>query len=207
MKRMRFLLPFTERIDLGALAYAVRFAKKRRATVVPLALIPLSEPQWVQGPRLEAIEQANDFLEAVKYQAARVGVRVEPCAIETRDVVQSLVMFAREMMCEGILLFLRGGATVLLPCEAVKHLLDEVPTTVFLVRLPPTSGAGAVSRWLHWIFERIRCKMTRQEKTALFQGPAVPRGITMVFLPGGEASPHRTRWKGMPAPRQGHRSY
>jgi hypothetical protein len=67
MKSTRLLLPFTQDIDLGALEYAVQLARSCQATLLPLALIPLSEEQWAEGPRLEAIEQANDFLEAVKY--------------------------------------------------------------------------------------------------------------------------------------------
>jgi hypothetical protein len=68
-----FLLPFTKKIDMAAPAYAVHFAKQHQAPLVPLALILLSGQRGAAGPRLEAIEQANDFLEAVKYQTARIG--------------------------------------------------------------------------------------------------------------------------------------
>lgn len=86
VKTTRILLPFTQDIDLGALEYAVQFAKKCHAILVPLALLSLSERQWTHGPRLEAIEQAVDFLEAVHYKAERAGVPIEAYDLQTHDV-------------------------------------------------------------------------------------------------------------------------
>lgn len=142
MTNARLLLPFTEKIDMVALIYAVRYAKRHRATLVPLALIPLSKLQWERGPRLEAIEQANDFMEVVKYQAARVNVKLDPCTLWTRDVMRSIRLFSREMVCGGILLFMRDGAPVLLSDEIIKELLDEVPSTLLLVQLRPKRTLG-----------------------------------------------------------------
>ncbi|SRR6266849_1982234 len=180
MKSTRFLLPFTQNIDLGALAYAMQFAKRRQATLVPLALIPLSEQQWAKEPRLEAIEQANDFLEAVKDQAAPVGVVVEPYAMETREVVRSISLFAQEMLCEGILLFLRGGTTVLLPHEVIKRLFEQVPCTLCLVRLHPTDRTRPVQRLLQWGFDCIRRRLGHQE-----EAHTVPAG-KMITLSHGD---------------------
>jgi len=127
-------------------------------------MIPLSEQQRAKEPRLEAIEQANDFLEAVKDQAALGGVEVEPCAMETHEVVRSISLFAQEMLCEGILLFLRGGTTVLLPLEVIKRLFEQVPCTLCLVRLHPTDRTRPVQRLLQWGFDCIRRRLGHQEE-------------------------------------------
>lgn len=167
MKSTRFLLPFTQGIDLGVLEYAVQFARSCQATLIPLALIPLSGQQWAKGPRLEAIEQANDFLEAVKYKAERAGVVVEPCEMGTRDVVRSLNVFAQEMMCEGILLFLRDGTTVLLPPEVVKRLLEQATCRLCLVRLQPKDRTGPVQTLLKRCSDCIRRWRGHQVQSAL----------------------------------------
>ena len=188
MKNTRLLLPFTERIDLAALACAARFAKSQHATLVPLALIPLSKQQKVEEPRLEAIEQANDFLEAMKYQAARAGVEVEPCTLWTFEVVRSIRLLAQEMMCGGILLFLREGMPVLLSSEVVKCLLAEVSTTLLIIRLSPDNGrTWQISSRLHRVFVRIRGIFAHQKKSSLFQASAIAGG-TMIALEPGEIS-------------------
>lgn len=177
MKITRILLPFTRDLDLGALEYAVRFAKKCRAILIPLALLPLSVQQWKQGPRLEAIEQAHDFLEAVRYKAIRAGVLLEPCDLQTRDVGQSIRLFAQEMMCKGILLFLQEEATVLLSPEVVNSLLEQTPCTCYLVRLQPTARTGPLStllkRWRPW----RRPQQGQQAGSVPLQGPSVPGGV------------------------------
>lgn len=189
MKSARLLLPFTQDIDLGALAYAVQFARRCKATLIPLALLPLSEEQWAEGPRLEAIEQANDFLEAVKYIAARAGVVVEPHEMYTRDVVRSLSVFAQEMMCEGILLFLQRGTTVLLPPEVMHRLLKQAPCTLCLVRLQPTVRTGPVQRLLKWGSDRLRSWRGRREEAHPLQRHAVPGG-EMMTLSNGRVTTH-----------------
>src|SRR5579859_1467423 len=114
MKSGRLLLPCTEKIDLAALAYGVHFAQREQATLVPLALLPASKQQRAQGSQMQTREQADDFLQAVKDQAARVGVEVEPCVLWTPDVVRSIRLFAQEMLCAGIFLFVRREVPVLL---------------------------------------------------------------------------------------------
>ncbi|GHO80199.1 hypothetical protein KSD_79700 [Ktedonobacter sp. SOSP1-85] len=147
----RFLLPFVEDIDLEALNKAARFARKHRAVLTPLALLPLSEQQWAEGPRLELIEQANDFLEAIRCQAAQVRVAIEPCAIETRDAARSIQIFAQEMMCDKILLFIRESRTVLLPRPIAQQVLDEVTSSLCLFRLEERPGMKLVQKLMHWM--------------------------------------------------------
>jgi hypothetical protein len=147
----RFLLPFMEDIDLEALSKAVRFARKHRAVLISLALLPLSEQQWAEGPRLEMIEQANDFLEAIRCQAAQARVTIEPYAIETRDVTRSIQVFAQEMMCDKILLFIRESTTVLLPRPIVQQALEEVTSSFCLFRLEERPGMKLVQKLMHWV--------------------------------------------------------
>ena len=155
MKTTRLLLPFIHGVDMQVLEYAVQFAVSCQATLVPLALIPLSEQQWAKGPRLEAIEQANDFLEAVKYKAIRAGVPVERFDVVTRDAVGSINMFAQEMACEGVLLFLQEGTTPLLRPTIVGQILEQASCTLYLVRLQPKDNMSVVrallTQCLRWL--------------------------------------------------------
>ena len=133
----------------------MQFAGSCQATLVPLALIPLSEQQWAKGPRLEAIEQANDFLEAVKYKAMHAGIPVERFDVVTRDAVQSINMLAQEMACEGVLLFLQGGTTPLLHPTIMGQLLEQTSCMLYLVRLQPKDNMSAVrallTQCLRWL--------------------------------------------------------
>lgn len=147
----RFLLPFMEDIDLEALNKAVCFARKHRAVLIPLALLPLSEQQWAEGPRLEMIEQANDFLEAIRCQAAQARVAIEPYAIETRDATRSIQAFAQEMMCDKILLFIRESTTVLLPRPIVQQVLEEATSSFCLFSLEERPGMKLVQKLMHWV--------------------------------------------------------
>lgn len=176
MKMTRILLPFTQDLDVEALEYAVRFARKYHAILVPLALLPLSVQQWEHGPRLEAIEQANDFLEAVRYKALRMGVPLEPCELQTREVRQSICLFAQEMMCDGILLFFQGERAVLLSPEVVKGLLKQAPCTCYLVRFPPMARIGLLPRMLKRWHTLRRPRQRQQAGSVPLQGPPVPEG-------------------------------
>jgi hypothetical protein len=183
MQHTRFLLPFTESIDLGALAYAVQFVRSRQATLVPLALIPLEDAQRAKGPRLEAIEQANDFLQAVTYQAKRAGVPIEPYVSETRNVMRSIVLFSQELLCEGVLLFLRGGTTRLLSADIVTDLVEQEPCLLCLVRLFPSVRAGAVPTLLAWCSKLISRMTGRSETPSPRLAQAVPAGELITLLP------------------------
>ncbi|HZR42552.1 MAG TPA: hypothetical protein VFB12_20695 [Ktedonobacteraceae bacterium] len=144
------------------------FAKRCQATLIPLALIPLTAQQWEKGPRLEAIEQANDFLEAVKYKAARVGVLIEPYEMCTSDVVHSISRFAQEMKCEGILLFLQDATAILLPPAVVMRLLMLATSKRSVARLPPT-GSPKLTLLLPTRYSGWRCRRQghREERIPL----------------------------------------
>jgi hypothetical protein len=109
---------------------------------------------------------------------------VEPCEMGTRDVVRSLNVFAQEMMCEGILLFLRGATTVLLPPEVVKRLLEQATCRLCLVRLQPKGQIGPVQTLLKRCSNCICRWRGHQEEAPPLQGHAVPAGEMIIFSNG-----------------------
>src|SRR5579884_3476674 len=123
---MRYLLlPFTHGIDSSAISYALSLAHERAATLILLALLlPRGRPGR-QTVRWEDIQQAADFLVFAQQKAGRMGVAIQQVELRTRQPVQSICSFAREMDCEGIILFVRSGQGVLLATEEVKQLLEK----------------------------------------------------------------------------------
>src|SRR5438105_6486158 len=105
MQTKRLLLPFTHAIDTEALENALRLAKGSHATLIALALVRVPEARRSKGARLEHIQQAKDFLEAVKHKAVKYDVAIERFEVFTTDAVQSIDAVAQTMECEGILLF------------------------------------------------------------------------------------------------------
>lgn len=129
----RLLLPFTEGISSLALGYAVQIAQQSRATLVPLALIPVRPKQHV---RLELIQQAQDFLVLITHKATRQGVPIEAAQLYTQDSVRSIEVFAREMHCEAVLLFLSYAGEVLLGHAEIRALMERGTCNIHLVLLP-----------------------------------------------------------------------
>jgi hypothetical protein len=141
MQTKRLLLPFTHAIDTRALENALRLAEGYNATLVPLALVYIPPERRQKGARLEHIQQAKDFLEAVKYKAARYDVSIERLEVFTTNVVQSIDDVAQQMACEGIWLFISGETGVLLHLDDIKHLLAMETHKLYLVRMP-SSGSN-----------------------------------------------------------------
>jgi hypothetical protein len=154
----RLLLPFTHGVDTQAIDSAVLLAKSHGAILVPLSLICLS---GTRGARLEHIQQSKDFLEVVRHKAGRLGVPVEPVELSTRNAVQSTGLFAREMACAGILLFLREGAGVLLDTDEVKQVLQHESVSLYLVCLQAKEGMGSRLRRLSRWFQRQQGHLLR----------------------------------------------
>ena len=98
----RLLLPFTHGVNMYAIEQAILLAKSLEATLIPLSVIHVPQEGRSRGARLEHIQQSKDFLEAVKYKAARYGVPVERFEVFTADIVQSINIVANE----GYLFFL-----------------------------------------------------------------------------------------------------
>src|SRR5256885_812105 len=105
MQTTRFLLPFVHGVDKFAIEQAILQAKTHQATLVPLVLIYIPEERRKKGVCLEYLQQSKDFLETVKQKADWYSVQIESMEVFSSDIVQSINLVAREMECEGIVLF------------------------------------------------------------------------------------------------------
>jgi hypothetical protein len=148
---MRYLLlPFTHGIDGLAITYALSLASQREAVLVLLAVLRSDGRKGKQAVRPEEIQQANDFLVYTQQRAVRIGVPICQAQIHTASPAQSIRAFAREMDCEGIILFVRGGKGVLLDTYDIKRLLEDLRMPLFVAKLPRSriSLPGWWPRWL-----------------------------------------------------------
>src|SRR5205807_6572968 len=91
------------------------------------------------GARLEHIQQSKDFLEAVKYKAARFQVPVERYEVFTSDAIQSITMLIHDLHCDGIVMVAIEQKEVFLLNHELKQLLMEPPASLVLIRLPARS--------------------------------------------------------------------
>ncbi len=108
MEQKRFLLPFTNDIDVKALHSVLQLAKIHNATLVVLALIPLAEKQRPEEVRLEYIQQVQDFLAIVNTQAAIHSVRVEAYELYIYDVLETIGYYTQRLRCQRVLLSYEG---------------------------------------------------------------------------------------------------
>lgn len=127
-------------------------AKVCHATLVVIALLHVKAKRGRPEPRLEYIMQAKDFLEAVRWKAARHGVPVECFEVITADVIQSLDVLIRQFSCNGVALFVRKGRGVLLSHDEIVGCLEHVACTAYLVHLQTQTNSllNSVHRWLSW---------------------------------------------------------
>jgi hypothetical protein len=131
----RLLLPFTQGVEMEALDSAVLLAKACQATLVALALILVPAKRRRPEPRLEHVMQAKDFLEAVRWKAARHGVPIERCEVFTEDVVRSIDVLTKSLECRGMVLFVREGRGVLLSIDEIACVVEQVDCTGYIVHL------------------------------------------------------------------------
>jgi hypothetical protein len=155
MMTTRLLLPFTHGIDGCAIEQAIRLAKAREATLIPVALIYVPERRRTKGVRLEHVQQSKDFLELTKHKAARNCVPIERFEVVTSDVVQSINLVASEMKCESILLFAGSRDGILLHADEIKRLLGTATCKLYIMRLQSNESqrfTQALSRlFSHWL--------------------------------------------------------
>jgi Universal stress protein family len=135
----RWLLPFTHGVDMRAIDYLVSLAENNGATLIPVSLISIPNHSRSGGARLEHIQQSKDFLEAVKYNAARLQVPVERYEVFTSDVIQSITLLIHDLHCDGIVMVAIEQKEVLLRNHEFKRLLEEPPASLVLIRLPARS--------------------------------------------------------------------
>ena len=151
MSTRRWLLPFTYGIDLHAIASVMSLAEAAGATLVTVALIGQPTRPGKREVRLEDIQQATDFLEAVNNQATRLGVPVERHEVVTCDVVQSLTTLIAELGCEAIVLVSRKGEEIFLEAHQFKQVLEVPPAPLVLLRLPARAAPQSLwQRLLAW---------------------------------------------------------
>ncbi len=148
------LLPFTHGIDVTAITCALELAQRFHFTLVVLSLIRLPGTPGTRNPRLEYIQQSKDFLEYVHHRAARQGVPIVRVELYTHHVARSIRSLAREMECNGILLFVRHGAGVLLATGEVKQLLEDDSHPLFIVPLLPHKSSFPHPGWFFCWFNR-----------------------------------------------------
>src|SRR5690348_14381274 len=140
MEASRWLLPFTYGVDMQAIDNVVSLAKSTGATLVAVSLISASSKAGSRGPSLEHIQQSKDFLEAVRWKAARYEVQEERYEVFTADVMQSIASLAHEMRCDAIVLVTSSKREALLQAHEVKSLLTRPPASLVLIRLVANHG-------------------------------------------------------------------
>ena len=159
----RWLLPFTHGVDMRALEYLVSLAEHNRATLIPVSLVSVPEGSRSGGARLEHIQQSKDFLEAVKYKAARLQVPVERYEVFTSDVNQSITTLVQSMHCDGIVMAAVEHKEVLLRAHELKQLLVEPPASLVLIRLPARTQESRAfyigARFLSWLRRLLRYRV------------------------------------------------
>ncbi|GHO71591.1 hypothetical protein KSC_104830 [Ktedonobacter sp. SOSP1-52] len=121
---------------MEALGAAISLAEACHATLVALALLRVKGKRSRQGPRLEDVMEANNFLEAVRWKAARAGVSTEGFQVLTAEVGQSLDVLIKQFSCSGIVLLVREGQGILLSTDDIVGCLHLGHCTSYLVQLP-----------------------------------------------------------------------
>ncbi len=151
----QWLLPFTFGIDMQALDAALALAQKGSATLVALSLIAVPAGKRSRGVRLENIQQSQDFLETVKYRAARFAIPVERHEVYTENVLESLETLPHKLGCEGVILLSRGEQALLLNSQEMQHMLFIVPVPLVLISLSGQSERNWLShmmtRFASWL--------------------------------------------------------
>lgn len=155
--RPLLLLPFVHGIDSAACSQAFAFAQETNADLLLVALLPPAREGQRQKIRPEAIAQAYDFFELMRNKAERYGVKVTCTHLLTPNITQSIYLLTQEMLCTGVLLFVREGHGVLLETEEIKHLLTQ-QISIYIIRLEShrsrvTQGLTALTTWFGELFK------------------------------------------------------
>ncbi len=152
MNTRRWLLPFTWGVDMQAIDSVIGLAESSEATLVALSLVTVPNMPRTPSPRLEHIQQSKDFLEAIKWKAARLRVPVERYEVFTPDVMASIAMLVHDLNCDSMILVSSGKRDVLLRAHELKRLLTEPPASFVLLRLPtPPERPQLFARFLSWL--------------------------------------------------------
>ncbi|HLL80873.1 MAG TPA: hypothetical protein VKT25_15295 [Ktedonobacteraceae bacterium] len=135
MDKRRWLVPFTWGLDMQALDAVISLAEGGRAALVAVSLISRPDRPGSRGPRLEAIQQSKDFLEAIWLKAEKAGVPIERHEVITVNVLQSICLLTSELHCGAVVLVSRGEHEALLHSSQLKHILADPPAALLVLRL------------------------------------------------------------------------
>jgi hypothetical protein len=156
MNVSRLLLPFTHGVDLPAIEYTVRLAHYCGATLVVLSLLPASGERR-GSVRLEHIQQANDFFEAVRRKAAPYQVPVERHEVVVGgEVDQHITACASSLHCEAMVMVMRARNGVFLHRHEIERLFKKQPLPLLFMRLSSNEERPAGS-----LLDRL-CFFTRR---------------------------------------------
>lgn len=131
----RLLLPFQHGVDRPAIEQAMRLAKGFGATLVSLSILSVQGGRKPKAPRLDFIQQSNDFLETTKHLARAWDVPVESFEAITHDARQAIETIAGEMQCDGIVLFVGRNGGVLLASDTIDYLVKSARHKLYVMRL------------------------------------------------------------------------
>lgn len=134
METTRLLLPFQHGVERAAIEQAVRLAKGCGATLVALSILSV-QGRGLKAPRLDFIQQSNDFLEATKHLAKVWGVPLESFEVFSHDSRQAIDTVASEMQCDGVVLFLGRSGGVLLSADTIEYLVEKASYKLFVMHL------------------------------------------------------------------------
>ena len=155
METRRWLLPFTWNVDMQAIDAALHLAKGGEVTLVAVSLVAMPDTPRSRGARLEHLQQSRDFLEAVRWKAARLSVPFERHEVFTVEAMRSITTLPYELRCDAIVLMSRGEREVLLHAHQLKHLLADPPASLLVLRLASSTGCqptkNPVERFLAWV--------------------------------------------------------
>jgi len=186
---IRFLLPCTANADRGAIDAAIELAHFYGATLVPLSLRCILKAEG--DVQLETRLSQHDFLEVVQHQAAIMEVPIEWFEISTHDAGRSIHVFAEEMNCSGILLFVCEGRGILLETNEVRYVIKHEHIILpFLVCLIPKKRVPSPFSWISHQFQgKKNSEVPERKKTfplwyplALLASSLIV--ATLVFLNG-----------------------
>lgn len=161
---IRFLLPCTMNGDPGAINAAIEVASSCGAVLVPLLLRCTSKTETVS---LEARPSEYDFLGMVQRQATIMEVPIEWIETSTHDAGRSIHVFAKEMDCSGILLFVHEGRGVLLETREVQYVIEHEHVILpFLVHLIDKETSPSPVGWIASWFQNKKNAETTRRKNA-----------------------------------------
>ena len=167
MERSRWLLPFTRVVDLDAIDAAVCYVKREEATLVVVSLVIVPEHRRA---RAEDLQQSQDFLEAVKWKAARYNLPLERYEVLLREGAPlPLPFLIGQLRCNQIVLTSRSERGGLTEVPQFAELLARCPVPYTVLHLLPLSTSQPITRLASW----LRTSLRNHLRTAQTEGRSI----------------------------------